>query len=205
YSFLKKLRFGRKGRVYRILGEQYESNPTERDFAEIFKFERAGAKMADCKLNCLFLKNPEAASWDLSKLSVESLQKKIAFNFIPPALKRRSDETGISPEDYVLQAFFKGKIYSSILKASRETNNHSLLEIDFVLKCNSAANKLLKEKEKESGSIDYGEVEPEWQKRFKDILKEESANAASAPTQPAEVEEEAEAVKGVKDSKLKKK
>ncbi|MBI4399109.1 Flp pilus assembly complex ATPase component TadA [Candidatus Micrarchaeota archaeon] len=172
YSFLKKVRFGRKGRVYRVLGNSFESEPEQRRFVEVFKFARA-ENIEESRLDCNFLTNKEAKQWSLSGVSVAKLEKELGINFIPPALQKRCTETGITPEQYILQAFFKGKMYSDIHQASKDNGIYELLEIDFVIKCSSAVNKLLKEKEKENGSVDYKDVEPLWEKKFKELLKDE--------------------------------
>ncbi len=174
YSFLKKIRFGRKGRVYRVLGQNFESDVEKRQFLEIFEFQRDGS-IENCVLACKFLDNPEANYWDLSEIKVAEIGKRLKIKFVPPALARRSAETSIPPEQYVLQAFFKGKVYSQILKAAKEYGNNNLLEVDFVLKCSSNANKLLKEKEAMGGIVDYSVVEPIWEELFKKMVAEELA------------------------------
>jgi hypothetical protein len=101
YSFLKKVRFGRKGRIYRVLGFEYESDIEEKKFVEIFRFRR-GDSIDQCTWEAKFLRNPEASMWDYSKVDIKKLQKELDIAFIPPALGRRSEETGISPEQYIL-------------------------------------------------------------------------------------------------------
>lgn len=178
YSFLKKLRFGRKGRTFRIIGAQYETDQANRKFSELFTFKR-GENIASSSLLCNFVKNPEANLWSLSGVSLTKLSKELNVTFIPPALQRRCDETGIPPEQYIMQAFFKGKIYSDIHEAATKLNDKELREIDFVLKANSAANKLLKEKEREDGSIDWATLEPVWDKQFKALIDQDRRDRAS--------------------------
>ena len=172
YSFLKKVRFGRKGRIYRVLGFEYESDIEEKKFVEIFRFRR-GDSIEDCTWEAKFIRNPEAMMWDFDKVDIKKLQKGLDIAFVPPALGRRSEETGISPEQYILQAFWKGKMYYEIFKASEKLNDKLLLELDFVLKVNTAAGRLLVSMEQEQGEIDFGEAWEKWTPIFKDILKTE--------------------------------
>jgi hypothetical protein len=172
YSFLKKIRFGRRGKIYRVLGYEYQSDIEEKKFVEIFRFRR-GESIEKCMWEPKFLRNPEAALFDFDKVDVGKMEKELDIVFIPPALMRRSEETGIPPEQYILQAFFKGKMYYEIYKASQQLNDKILLELDFVLKCNTNANRLLSEMEKEEGTIDFGEAWRRWEQIFKNILKEE--------------------------------
>ncbi len=172
YTFLKKVRFGRKGRIYRLLGFEYESDIEEKKFVEIFRFRR-GDTIDSCTWEPKFVRNPEGAMWDFSKVDIKKLQKELDLAFIPPALGRRSEETGIAPEQYVLQAFWKGKMYHDIYKASEQLNDKLLLELDFVLKVNTAAGRLLVSMEQEQGEIDFGEAWERWVPMFKDILKTE--------------------------------
>jgi hypothetical protein len=103
------------------------------------------------------------------------MEKDLDIAFIPPALARRSEESGITPEQYLLQAFFKGKVYYDIYKASEETNDKLLLELDFVVKANTVANKILSSLEKETGTVDFKDAVKRWDKEFKLALKEELA------------------------------
>lgn len=171
YSFLKKIRFGRKGRIFRVLGASFESDPQHKEFTEVFRFER-GQDIKSSRVACLFLRNPEAHAWDLSGVSVADLAKRLELVFIPPALERRAAEVGIDPRQFILQAFFKGKMYSQIVATARETGNKAFMEMDFVLKCSSHANKLLKDMEKANGEIDYAELEPVWDKMYKQLIEE---------------------------------
>lgn len=172
YSFLKKIRFGRKGRIYRVLGFEYETDIDEKKFVEVFRFRR-GDSINACTWEAKFLRNPEATMWDYDKVDIKKLQKELDIAFIPPALGRRSEETGISPEQYILQAFWKGKMYNQIYKASQNLNDKLMLELDFVLKVNTAATRHLVRMENEQGDIDFGQAWDEWEPIFKDIVKNE--------------------------------
>ena len=184
YTFMHKFRFGRKERLYRIIRRAYESDPEARKFVETFTFQR-GPNIQSSQLNCNFLKNPEAAKWVIDDIDVGKLQKDLDVVFIPPALKRRSDDTGISPEQYMLESFMKGKVYSQIYRASEDTKNKNLAEMGFVLKCNAALRKLMAETEKETGEIDYADLQKAWDPAFKNLVKAETQPAAPTP-QPAQ-------------------
>ncbi len=172
YSFLKKVRFGRKGRIYRVLGFEYESDIEEKKFVEIFRFRR-GDSIDECVWEPKFLRNPEGAMWDFTKVDIKKLEKELDIAFIPPALGRRSEETGISPEQYILQAFWKGKMYNDIYKLSTQMNDKLMLELDFVLKVNTAAGRLLVSMEQEQGEIDFGEAWVRWGPIFKEVVRTE--------------------------------
>lgn len=172
YSFLKKIRFGRKGRIFRVLGFEYETDIEEKKFVEVFRFRR-GDSIEGCTWEAKFLRNPEATMWDYDRVDIKKLQKELDIAFIPPALGRRSEETGISPEQYILQAFWKGKMYDQIYKASQRLNDKLLLELDFVLKVNTAATRHLVSMESEQGDIDFGKAWEEWEPIFKEIVKSE--------------------------------
>ncbi|MBI5051346.1 Flp pilus assembly complex ATPase component TadA [Candidatus Micrarchaeota archaeon] len=174
YTFLKKIRFGRKSRVYRVLGYEFETDPDEKKFTEIFRFKR-GASIDQCIIEPKFLRNPEAQMWNFDKVDIGKMEKELDIAFIPPALVRRSEERGITPEQYILQAFFKGKLYYDIYSASKELNDKLLLELDFVLRCNTNANKLLSSLESEEGSVDFKEAWKKWEPMFKQLVKEEVA------------------------------
>ncbi len=174
YTFLKKIRFGRRGRIYRLLGYEYQSDIEEKKFVETFRFRR-GDSIEKCIWEPKFLRNPEAASFNFDKVDLGRMEKELDIVFIPPALARRSEETGVSPEQYLLQAFFKGKMYNDIYKVSQQLNDKLLLELDFVLKCNTNANKLLASMEKEEGQIDFAEAWRRWNPMFKTIIKDELA------------------------------
>ncbi|MBU0532979.1 Flp pilus assembly complex ATPase component TadA [Candidatus Micrarchaeota archaeon] len=172
YSFLKKIRFGRKGRIYRVLGFEYESDIDEKKFVEVFRFRR-GDGIKGCTWEAKFLRNPEAMMRDFSKIDIKKLEKDLDLSFIPPALARRSEETGISPEQYMLQAFWKGKMYDDVYRTSQKLNDKLMLELDFVLKVNTAATRHLVSMEKETGDIDFGEAWKTWEPVFKGIVKRE--------------------------------
>lgn len=168
YTFLKKLRFGRKGRVYRVLGYEFESDPPNRQFVEIFRYRR-GASIEACNVEPKFIRNPEALLWDFDKVDMGKLQGHLDLQFIPPALVRRSDESGVAPEQYILQAFLKGKMYYKAYRASMDMNDKLLREIDFVTKLNTATNRMLAEMEQENGSVDYRQA----QARLEDVFREQ--------------------------------
>lgn len=192
YSFLKKVRFGRKTRVYRMLGFQYETDLKERKFVQVFALER-GESIEATKLNCLFLDMPEANASTLVDADLGKISKKLKTHFIPPALERRCDETGIKPEQYIMEAFFKGKMYSQILDASEKNESPHLLELDFVLKCTTQANNLLKRVEA-AGDADWSAVDKEWCRLFSAMVKremEESAIDKAEASGEAEAQEEA--------------
>ncbi|MBI2079975.1 hypothetical protein HYT84_04360 [Candidatus Micrarchaeota archaeon] len=174
YTFLKKIRFGRRARVYRVLGYEFETDQDEKKFVEIFRFKR-GAGIEQCVIEPKFIKNPEAQQWNFDKIDLAKMEKDLDIAFIPPALVRRSEETGISPEQYILQAFFKGKLYYDIYSASKELEDKLLIELDFVLKCNTVANKLLSSLESEEGGVDFKEARKKWEPMFKQLVKDEIA------------------------------
>ena len=176
YSFLKKIRFGRKTRVYRMLGLQYETDIKEHKFVQTFDLER-GDDIEGTSLKCLFLSEPAANAKSLSDADLGKIAKSLKLDFVPPALERRSDETGISPKQYVMEAFLKGKLYSQVFEASEKNNHAQFLELDFVLKCTTAANNLLKRIHTEN--IDWAKVDKEWCKTFADLVKKELAEASA--------------------------
>jgi hypothetical protein len=142
--------------------------------------------------------------WDFDEVNLKKLQKEIDISFVPPALGRRSEETGISPEQYVLQAFWKGKMYWEIYKASQTLNDKLLLELDFVLKVNTAATRLLTSMESEHGEINFAEAWEKWQPIFKEIMRVEMQkrrmDAGGAEELPEEPAEEAPEKKGAPGS-----
>ncbi|MFH0927603.1 MAG: ATPase, T2SS/T4P/T4SS family, partial [Candidatus Micrarchaeota archaeon] len=144
YSFLKKIRFGRKSRMYRMLGMQYESDMQKREFVPVFNLKR-GNDITSSQLICNFCSLPEASSKEMYNADLGKISKKLKLKFIPPALKRRSDETGLPPEDYIMEAFYKAKLYDLIYHAYLERGLGFLLEIDFVIKVLTAANNILHE------------------------------------------------------------
>ncbi|VVC04924.1 Uncharacterised protein [Candidatus Burarchaeum australiense] len=174
YSFLRKIRFGRKGKLYRIMAKNYETDIEEHKFYEVFSLKR-GPSIEKSSIMCNFLDVPEASAWSLAGVSIGAIAKKLKLASVPPALARRSDETGISPEQYILQAFFKGRVYSDIVNAARDTKVEGLLEMDFVLKCSAAANKILRDVEDSEGNVDYSKVDELWPSAFKKLVAEETA------------------------------
>ena len=172
YSFLKKIKFGRKSQTYRLLGTCYESNIEDKKFEEIFRFDR-GEMIEDSVCKALFMDNPELDKWTLENLDLGALSKNLKIKFVPPALKRRSEERGTSVEQMIMQAAFKGKIYSQILKSFKDTGYYDLLEMDFVIKVSSEANKLLKDLEDDRGNIDFAKVDEKWPKTYNKLLEEE--------------------------------
>lgn len=172
YSFLKKIRFGRRGRIYRVLGFEFESDIEQKKFVEIFRFRREDS-MDKCHWEAKFVRNPEAGWNNFDNVDISKIQKDLDLSFVPPALARRSEETGISPEQYVVQAFWKGKMYWEINKLSQTLNDKLLLELDFVLTVNTAANKLLASMEDEEGNVDFGDAWKRWVPIFKTITATE--------------------------------
>ncbi len=192
YSFLKKVRFGRKGRVYRVLGYEYESDPEHRKFEEVFRYRR-GPTIDECVLEAKFLRNPEAEKYDFTNISVGKLEKELDIQFIPPVLQRRCTETGISPEQYILQSFLKGKMYDQIYRISMLEGNTYARELDFIVDVNTEVNRMLGLIENENGSVEYGRAEKEVDAIIKERLKQEAAlrviNAKSASQQVAVTQE----------------
>jgi len=178
YSFLKKIRFGRKSRVYRMLGIQYETELQEHKFVEIFRLDR-GSDPESTNLKCLFLNMSEAEAHSLTGADLGKISKNLKPQFIPPALARRCDETGIAPEQYIMEAFFKGKLYSQINEAAIKYKHAAFLELDFVLKCTTAANNMLKNIENDEGNADWGAADKEWQKTFKSFVQREIEETAA--------------------------
>ncbi len=172
YSFLKKAKFGRKGRIYRVLGAEYETDKKNKVFKQIFKFKR-GHNINSSTVIAKFIKNKEASSWDYDNLDFRKLENNLDIEFIPPFLERKSDLTGIPAEQYILQSFYKGKVYNDIYKLSIKLNDPLLRELDFVLKCNAEANKILTHLENENGLVDFTEAQKQWSIKLKEILKNE--------------------------------
>ncbi len=192
YSFLKKIRFGRKGRIFRVLGFEYETDIEEKKFVEIFRFRR-GDSIDECTWEAKFLRNPEATMTDFENVDIRKLERELDIAFIPPALGRRSEETGISPEQYIIQAFWKGKMYDQIYKTSLRLNDKLMLELDFVLKVNTAATRHLVAMENEQGGIDFGDAWDKWEPIFKRIVQEELSKrkleAVQIPDEPKAIKE----------------
>jgi len=185
YTFLKKVRFGRKGRIYRVLGFEYESDIEEKKFAEVFRFRR-GDSIGNCTWEAKFLRNSAAGSWDFDKVDLGKLEKELDIKFVPPALARRSEEIGITPEQFMLQAFWKGKMYHDIQQAAVKLEDPLLLELDFVLKVNTAAGRLLVSKEQEHGEVDFPEAWKEWEPIFRRIVNDErSKRRIGGPSEDA--------------------
>lgn len=172
YSFLKKVRFGRKSATYRLLGKAYESDIEEKRFDEVFTFVR-GKDIESSECKALFVENPELSNWLIDDIDLGNLQKNLSLKFVPPALRRRAEDRGIAPEQMVMQAAFKGKVYSQIYRAYEKYGYYELLEMDFVLKVSSLANKLLKSLEDEEGNVDYAVADREWTQQFERQLLEE--------------------------------
>lgn len=170
YSFLKKIRFGRKARVYRMVGFQYETDVKEHKFVKVFELER-GNDIESTSLKCLFLNVPEANAKSLADADLGKISKNLKLEFVPPALERRSEETGIPPKDYIMEAFLKGKLYSQIFEASEKHANPQLLELDFVIKCTTAMNNFLKKVHDEN--MDWGKIDKEWGTQFAALLEKE--------------------------------
>jgi len=171
YTFLKKIRFGRKGKIYRVLGYEYESDRRAKKFVKIFDFVR-GRNIEESTVKALFLNNKEASARSFKGLSLAKMEKELDITFLPPVLVRRSDEAGIKPEQYILQAFFKGKAYWDVYEAYEKTGRKELLGLDFVFLANTEANKILKELENEVGEVDFGEAQKVWEERFKKLLRD---------------------------------
>ncbi len=172
YSFLSKIHFGRKGRIHRVLANSYESDQRDKNFVSVLELER-GHNIESCTLKPKFIKNPEAYSWDLSKIDMGKLERELSLDFIPPALQRRAENSGIKPEQYIMQAFFKGKVFSDIYDAAVKTGDKYLLGLDFTFKANNAANSFLQGLENENGDVDFKVAQQKWDENFINILKSE--------------------------------
>ncbi|MEM4272032.1 MAG: ATPase, T2SS/T4P/T4SS family, partial [Candidatus Bilamarchaeaceae archaeon] len=187
YSFLRKIRFGRKGRTYRVLGYEYESDPEHRKFEEVFRFRR-GPSIDECILEAKFIRNPEAEKYDFSRVSIGKLEKELDLQFIPPVLQRRCNETGISPEQYILQAFLKGKMYDQLYRLSLLEGNAFARELDFTVDVNTEVNRMLGLLEQENGAVEFSRAEKELDAIISKRLKQEAAlramNAKSASQAP---------------------
>ncbi|MEM3060079.1 MAG: hypothetical protein QXF67_00920 [Candidatus Anstonellales archaeon] len=171
YSFLKKLRFGRKDRFYRVLDNSFETDAEQKTFVKVFTFIQ-GPSIDSSQLKCLFLKNKEASSPSLRGLDLGKMEKNLDIEFIPPVMKRVAQEHILQPEDYIMLSFLYAKIYSDIYDKSLELKNKNITELDFVLECVSALNILLKEKERENGSVDFADLQPEWERQFHGLLSD---------------------------------
>ncbi len=178
YSFLKKVRYGRKTQVYRMLGFQYETDLKERKFVEIFRLER-GEDIDSTRLKCMFINLPEAEADSLSNADMGKIAKNFKFEFVPPALERRSEETGVPAQQYVMEAFFKGKLYSQITEAGKKYSHPHFLELDFVLECTTQMNNMLKRLEAGEGEVDWASADREWGKKFAQMVETELRESAA--------------------------
>jgi type IV secretory pathway ATPase VirB11/archaellum biosynthesis ATPase len=169
YTFLHKYRFGRKERIYRVINKSYETDVEHREFVEVFMFKR-GSSIESSVLGCSFLKNPEANLKNLDEVDLGKLEKELSIEHIPPALQRRCDDSGIPPEQYIMQAFFKGRMYSQLNQSATRTGNKSVRELDFAIKCSATANNILKAMENESGAVDFGAAQKAWDEKYKQLL-----------------------------------
>jgi pilus assembly protein CpaF len=171
YTFLKKIKYGRRGRTYRVLGYEFESDRKQRQFKKIFEFSR-GYSIEEATVNCLFLDNEESSKMDFSNFSIRNVIDNLKIKFIPPLLERRAEETGIPAEQYILQAFFKGKVFYDIYAAAQKTGIEELLQLDFFLSANTLANRILIKNENREGIVDFIKAEQEWIEKFPPLLNE---------------------------------
>ncbi len=171
YTFLRKIQFGRRGKIYRVLGYEFETDRDEKRFIKIFEFER-GLNINESTIKPLFIKNEIARSFDFSTLDLKSMEKELDIEFIPPTLKLRAQSTGVKPEQYLLQAFFKGKVFYDLYNATVKTDIKEYILLDFFLTANIKANRILDELEQENGDIDFGEAQKRWDKTFQELMKE---------------------------------
>jgi hypothetical protein len=74
-----------------------------------------------------------------------------------------------------LQAFYKGKVFFDIYKASQRTEIEELLQLDFFLAANTLANRILLKYEDKEGIVDFVKAEEEWNSRFPELLAKEVA------------------------------
>jgi hypothetical protein len=91
---------------------------------------------------------------------------------MPPLIKRKSDLTGIQPEQYFLQSFFKGKVFCDINNAAIKTGVKELVQLDFFLKCNNFVNRMMVAMEDENGAVDFAEAQKRWEAEFPGLVKE---------------------------------
>lgn len=170
YTFLKKLRFSRKGRTYRVIGFEYESNRKEKKFEKVFELER-GDNIDSTILKAQFIKNPEANQREWKDLDISRLSKELDIVFIPPTIQRRADDNGFKPEELILQAFYKGYTIYRIYKAAIDTGNKDLMKLDFYLKANNLANKIIFDMEQEFGEVDFGEAQKVFDSTFPSLVE----------------------------------
>ena len=170
YSILKKVRFGRKGKVHRLLGEVYETARKEKQFVKVFEFQR-GPDFESSHYVPAFIKNPEAQQPIIRKLDWQKLSNELDLAFVPPVLKEKSADIGISPEQLILQVFFKAKVFSDIYELAVRLGRKDLFGLEFFLLINANVNKLLARME-QAGSIDYNLAWKEWTTMFKTLVKD---------------------------------
>ncbi len=176
YTFLAKTKFGRKSKFYRLICDTYETDHKEKQFKHTFTLNR-GKSIDTSKIECLFLKNRQASEWLIGEINFRRLEKELNIQFIPPALERRAKNMSVTPEQYIIQAFFKGKVFEDIFLLYKRTGNKQLLELDFVLMCNAYANQLIVQLEDENGQVDFQRAYDEWKKAMPSILKSATAKA----------------------------
>jgi len=172
YSFLKKFRFGRKDRFYRVLSQGFETDAQKKTFFKVFEYEK-GQNITASRQRCTFLKNKEASLPSLRGLDLAKIEKDLSIEEMPPVMKRMAGENSTAPEQYIMLSFLFGKLYSDIYENASELKIKELMELDFTLSCTSALDGLLKEKEDENGEVDYASLQPEWEENFKKLLKAE--------------------------------
>ncbi len=171
YTFLKKIKFGRRGKVYRVLGYEFESDREQRKFKKIFDFKR-GIDIDSSTISCLFLGNEEASMRDWSNFDMAKIVRELDVKFVPPILAKRSEDTGIKPEQYILQAFFKGKVFYDIYKAAVDNNLEELVHLDFFLRANTLANRIVDSLEDKEGNVDFVKAMSIWNERYPKLLAE---------------------------------
>ncbi|NPA22614.1 MAG: Flp pilus assembly complex ATPase component [Candidatus Micrarchaeota archaeon] len=170
YTFLKKVKFGRRGRTHRVLGYEYESDRKNKKFEKVFEFVR-GDNINNSYVKALFIKNAIASSKNWDGLDLRTLEKELDIAFIPPTIKRRAEEAGVPPEELIMQAFYKGYAIYRVYKASQQTNNPNLLKLDFYLKANNFANKIMLELEKELGRPDFAQAQRIFDENFPKLVQ----------------------------------
>ncbi len=170
YTFLKKIKYTRKGRTYRLVGFEYESNRKDKKFEKIFELER-GNSINDTILKALFIKNPEANKKDWDKLDISKMYKELDLEFIPPIIQKRAEDNGLKPEDLIMQAFYKGYVIYKVYQAAKITDNKELMKLDFYLKTNNFANKIIYDMEQEFGEVDFGEAQKIFDAAFPSMVE----------------------------------
>jgi type IV secretory pathway ATPase VirB11/archaellum biosynthesis ATPase len=169
YTFLRKVRFVRNGRLYRVLENQYETDKDKRQFFETFTYKKAKG-IAESRLVCNFIENPEASAESLAGLDLAKMETTLKVKEIPPVLAKRAEEAGTDPKQYIMEAFFKAKIYSKIYDDAVRDGDTEMLEIDFVLACISEANNLLTRFEAKGG-FDWAAIDKEWGGIYREIAE----------------------------------